>query len=527
MPRKPTPAEKTEGQNGLSYLPQEAKEIYTGDEQKPRCANCEVKGFTCKYACVQFVPPASTNALPSRYSSITFIDESPVTHSSNKNKSKQREPTPEGNERVGSTPSVQTTFGDFGPNKELPLPDFGQKLVSYTPAEPRLVRRPAAVNASYETDLLRHFRYHVGPWIDLGDTSCALTGQVLLQSRSNRALQATILAFSAGQRSLISLNHNQDIDGLLRFRKEAEESLSMQPHLVRHTGGMLLLLQEILPSGLYTWKNTVAFWVNQADRLQPTDMSQELGDSLFWLTLRIDLAASIAVEQAPIMPFSSFVQRDGSPVHSHQNISTTNSVKHAYRHILCLLAHALSLLYGVSDVTPPDLAVQWTYLWTDCQKWYNERPTDTQQIVDFRGSEADQIDPDHNSSFPILIYTTPMALAANVVYHTMSLLLLTHKPRLLKSLPGPRCFTSHIWHAQSIAGIATSNDSPYQWDPIMVSSILLIARDMTHESQQLSLMGRLQKISAVTGINLVDEMRMLQRTWDVARCEELEGEEMI
>ncbi|KAJ5232870.1 hypothetical protein N7468_005826 [Penicillium chermesinum] len=449
MPRKPTPAEKQRVRTGCLTCRKRRRKC---DEQKPRCANCEVKGFTCKYACVQFVPPASTNALPSRYSSITFIDESPVTHSSNKNKSKQREPTPEGNERVGSTPSVQTTFGDFGPNKELPLPDFGQKLVSYTPAEPRL--------------------------------ALSLSWQVLLQSRSNRALQATILAFSAGQRSLISLNHNQDIDGLLRFRKEAEESLSMQPHL-------------------------------------------ELGDSLFWLTLRIDLAASIAVEQAPIMPFSSFVQRDGSPVHSHQNISTTNSVKHAYRHILCLLAHALSLLYGVSDVTPPDLAVQWTYLWTDCQKWYNERPTDTQQIVDFRGSEADQIDPDHNSSFPILIYTTPMALAANVVYHTMSLLLLTHKPRLLKSLPGPRCFTSHIWHAQSIAGIATSNDSPYQWDPIMVSSILLIARDMTHESQQLSLMGRLQKISAVTGINLVDEMRMLQRTWDVARCEELEGEEMI
>jgi hypothetical protein len=163
---------------------------------------------------------------------------------------------------------------------------------------------------------------------------------------------------------------------------------------------------------------------------------------------------------------------------------------------------------------------QWTFLWTDCQKWYNDRPVDAQQIVDVRGGEADQIDPDHASSFPILIFTTPMALVANAVYHITSLLLLTHKPRLLKSLPGPRCFTSHIWHAQSIAGIVTSNDSPEQWDPILVSSLLLIAREMTHESQQAVLLERLRRITAATGINLEQETAELQSAWRIARFDE-------
>ena len=163
---------------------------------------------------------------------------------------------------------------------------------------------------------------------------------------------------------------------------------------------------------------------------------------------------------------------------------------------------------------------QWTFLWTDCQKWYNDRPVDTQQIVDVRGGEADQIDPDHASSFPILIFTTPMALVANAVYHITSLLLLTHKPRLLKSLPGPRCFTSHIWHAQSIAGIAASNDSPEQWDPILVASLLLIAREMTHESQQAVLLERLRRITATTGINLEQETVALQSVWKIARFDE-------
>lgn len=213
---------------------------------------------------------------------------------------------------------------------------------------------------------------------------------------------------------------------------------------------------------------------------------------------------------------------------------TVNSV---YKHILCLLGHSLALIHGDMEISSShtvvssDLAAfpslrqshflsQWTFLWSDCQKWYNERPVHVQQIVDIRGGEADQIDPDHNSSFPILIYTTPMALVANAVYHIISLLLLTHKPRLLKSLPGPRSVTSHIWHAQSIAGIAASNDSPEQWDPVLIASLLTIAKEMTHASQQAVLLDRLAKITATTGINLNRETEALQAAWNLARYEE-------
>lgn len=197
----------------------------------------------------------------------------------------------------------------------------------------------------------------------------------------------------------------------------------------------------------------------------------------------------------------------------------------------------MALVYGDQNISspqaadPPELAAfpslrqshflsQWTFLWTGCQKWYNDRPVDAQQIVEVRGSEADQIDPDHDSSFPILIYTTPMALVANAVYHITSLLLLTHKPRLLKSLPGPRCFTSNIWHAQSIGGIAASNESLEQWDPILVASLLMIAKDMTHESQQAVLLERLGRITATIGINLEHETAMLQSMWSIARYDD-------
>lgn len=239
----------------------------------------------------------------------------------------------------------------------------------------------------------------------------------------------------------------------------------------------------------------------------------------------------------PIISFRSYIQRDGTPIHTSQPTPATDTVNRVHKHALCLLGHSLALIFGDPDVSSPQAAgspelaafpslrqshflSQWTFLWTDCQKWYNERPVEAQQIVDVRGGEADQIDPAHDSSFPILIYTTPMALVANAVYHITSLLLLTHKPRLLKSLPGPRCFTSHIWHAQSIAGIAASNDSPEQWDPILVASLLLIGRDMTHESQQAVLITQLKKINEMTGINLERETEALRSVWDVARYED-------
>lgn len=249
--------------------------------------------------------------------------------------------------------------------------------------------------------------------------------------------------------------------------------------------------------------------------------------------LSLDIASSIATSEPPIIPFRHFLNRDGLPIHPPQMQHQTLSVNRVYKHALCLLGHGLALIYGDPSVSTPEAGrsestsfptlqqsqflSQWTFLWTDCQKWYSERPIDAQQIVDIRSEEADQIDPEHSSSFPILIYPTPMALAANAVYHVTSFLLLTHKPRLLKALPGPRYLTSHIWHAQCIAGIAASNDSPEQWDPVFVASILLVARGMTHVSQHTVLLDRLRKITSTTGINLTREIEELQSVWKVAR----------
>lgn len=75
---------------------------------------------------------------------------------------------------------------------------------------------------------------------------------------------------------------------------------------------------------------------------------------------------------------------------------------------------------------------------------------------------------------------------------------------------------SPIWHAQSIAGIATSNDSPEQWDPILVMGLILVAKDMTHKSQQSAVLERLRRITAATGMKLDQEIEVLKSGWSIA-----------
>ncbi|KAE8338011.1 hypothetical protein BDV24DRAFT_153892 [Aspergillus arachidicola] len=141
-------------------------------------------------------------------------------------------------------------------------------------------------------------------------------------------------------------------------------------------------------------------------------------------------------------------------------------------------------------------------------------------ILDISGVEADEINTGNCSSFPILIYTSPLALLANTIYHISSFLLLIHKPRLLKTLPGPKRFTSRIWHAQAIAGSATSNEFKEQWDPILIASLLTVAPEMTHKSQQSILLNLLSSITTVTGIKLDSEIDDLRCGWNISQYDE-------
>jgi hypothetical protein len=419
-----------------------------------------------------------------------------------------------------------------------------------------LAGRPEVAGTHHETGLLCHYRYNVAPWIDIDDPESSFGIKIMLGARESRPLFAAILALATYHRSLtFSQQSPNDLESALRYRREAENGLEIAEDYLRRAGSILLFLADFFSSGPQQWRSLLFHHLGTSGALSSlTGLREHLEEPLFWLYFRIgelvpnrsycqlstqiltlirgDLATAITGAQPPLLPFLSYLHDDGSPRNSHRSLSQSKTPKQAFQHLLFLLASCLSLIFGTHEASfphperpdgatfasmrNPALSSGWTSLWTDCQRWYNDRPVELQQIVEIRGVEVDQIDTQDASSFPILIYTTRLALVSNAVYHIASLLLLTQRPRLLKTVAGPRCFMSHIWHAQSIAGIATSNDFPEQWDPILVTGLILIAKDMTHGSQQSAILERLRRITATTGIKLDQEIDVLKSGWSIA-----------
>ncbi|KAG6007642.1 hypothetical protein E4U21_005723 [Claviceps maximensis] len=162
---------------------------------------------------------------------------------------------------------------------------------------------------------------------------------------------------------------------------------------------------------------------------------------------------------------------------------------------------------------------KWLALWKSCQAWRARRPLSMRPIVDIGTMEANQMQQD-GSSFPIQLYTSALAVQANIFYHLTSLLLLGHKPRLLNKLTEPHgklevMYTSQGWHAQHIAGVASTNEFAEQWDPIVFAALVLVGRELTHKAQQRALWACLRAGAAVTGLVAEDgpEMRSLGDGW--------------
>lgn len=240
-----------------------------------------------------------------------------------------------------------------------------------------------------------------------------------------------------------------------------------------------------------------------------------------------DLAASILAGQPPL---TSLAFHSPNLIHAPAGDQSAKTVYNWSLYHLTICLHFIHDNLQPSSFPPLQLAqplaapatfsAQWFSLWTSCQAWYDRRPLMMKPILDIRSLEAAQIDPDDRSAFPIQVYTTAIALQANVVYHATSLLLLSRKPRLLKLPPHQRYAASQGWHAQNIAGIATRNDFAEQWDPILVAALLVVAREMTHRSQQEALLACFRTVTASTGIKLGREICELQSGWTTARCYE-------
>jgi hypothetical protein len=151
------------------------------------------------------------------------------------------------------------------------------------------VARQITATSSKEIGLLRHFRYHVAPWIDTGDPESPVGIKVMLLARNHRPLLAAILALAARQRSLVSqLQNREDLESSFEFREEAKHGLAFAEDSVRNIGQALLTLIEVLSSSPLGWQNSF-FCIARtlSDPASLVALGDEFSEMSFWIHLRI------------------------------------------------------------------------------------------------------------------------------------------------------------------------------------------------------------------------------------------------
>lgn len=151
---------------------------------------------------------------------------------------------------------------------------------------------------------------------------------------------------------------------------------------------------------------------------------------------------------------------------------------------------------------------RWFELWNRCMSWFQDRPHKMKPVL-----ESSDTGVHHDRPFPIDVFTSVTALQANLVMHMSAVILLSQRPRLTNAPSAFQHLRSRSWHIQKIARMLVGNHFNEQWDPIVIAALLLIAREMSHPSQQEALLSCFNEVSKTTQIPVEKDMADLRTRW--------------
>lgn len=250
-----------------------------------------------------------------------------------------------------------------------------------------------------------------------------------------------------------------------------------------------------------------------------------------------ELASCIMRKEPPSLPVLSYLDL------SISSVAVNSAIREAYLACLSQLAQCLHLVYhriaklstvlthghqsqhhlSSSSESIAEAAETWSTwynMWSRCVRRYQTMSSEMQPIFGLSSNEAFNVatsDEAGSTSFPIEIYSTPIALQSHMAIHLSFILLLVHKPRMPKLSHPDLRLGSETWHAQKIAGMAVWNDFNEQYDALFVAALLLVAEKMSHESQQRATLNCLSRTAQRMGIVLNEEIARLQDVWQRTR----------
>ncbi|KAI1384353.1 uncharacterized protein F4822DRAFT_445819 [Hypoxylon trugodes] len=357
-----------------------------------------------------------------------------------------------------------------------------------------------------EVELLKHYLRYVAPWLDVYDQSqtfqCLLTQ---LAMKSPCVLESLLQLSAAFSDHPIEIIRRRGV-GLLHIRAMSNppttesSSTSLRIIAVFALVRTVLFVQDV-PD---LWKP--GFYASpRFHKFEFVDMTQRrIWLGLFTLIARLgmqcfldQIAHSLMNQTAPIM-LSEFMPQI-------LNISKTfvasenkpHEILHACLCCLSLLADAMKFCLPISEAekdlassqsvseapTGPSCITRIGKLFDQLRMWWTNRPPQLQPLIETEGCDA---------TFPTIAFASGAGISSNILYHTAMFLLLKNRWRLtpLFESSGSTVLdeiqTSPIWHARQVCGIAMNSEPEHTkcWDPSTMAALRLMARQMTHPSQQ-------------------------------------------
>ncbi|KAH8819847.1 hypothetical protein F5884DRAFT_892828 [Xylogone sp. PMI_703] len=376
-----------------------------------------------------------------------------------------------------------------------------------------------------EINLLQFYRYNVAPWLDLGDLEQTLGMEILQVFKQSATVQQAILKVSA-RKQLLSIDSDTEALNSMQVMSQdgwTREEMAPPFDIPEFFAHWLRALTDFISSSPCEWRKVVVENMNVLRGLNMQYLDSKISRAMYWLWSRMDLASAIISSRQPILQLED----------PDQAFDFHRSLENYFRRSIFLLHCSLSISFNnkedaadhdadvgsnfISSLKSLPVLERWKVVWLETQRWFTQRPPELQPVLNFQGPGTDSEAILDDCSFPLILFTTPLALMANIAHHVSCLTLLSHKPRLVKPSTDRTSSVSAVWHAQHIAGIATNNVFSEALDPLLLASLLVAAKRMSHGSQQMTMIETLSRIHQLSGLHVDSEIEFLKDEWNLSQ----------
>ncbi|KAI0132630.1 hypothetical protein BJ170DRAFT_614724 [Xylariales sp. AK1849] len=381
-----------------------------------------------------------------------------------------------------------------------------------------------------EVGLLKYYSHHVAPWLDVYDqsqtfrhliTQLAMTSPIVLEGILQLSAVFSGRSIKMVQRRGVGALHLQAMSRL----PGAEPTFSDLRLLAGFVLVRTLLFVEAVPD---TWEHSFrgdrpSFDFNRFD-LNHTAQRQ-IWLSCLALISRLEIAYSLMNQTAPVMVPELTHQTLSLSKMYESSVGQTQKILDASLCCLGLLAEVMNLCHpaseaqndaahsqaAVSTLIGASRVARWKKLFHELWAWQVNRPPELQQLMESEGHEA---------AFPTVIFTSGAGISSNTLCHTAMFLLLSNRPQSISLAEWhsksdlDAAQLSPLWHARRVCGIALNSDPEHThcWDPCTIAAFSLVARRMTHLSQQDDIIACLSRVK-VAGWHIDGLVQKLRDEW--------------